>query len=148
MLHRAEVVDLHSSWHNHHTAGMLAGSALDAGTSRRQSGSSALCIIVPLLSAYFFTKPIPVFSATVAMVPALNTLSLPNRVFRIPVSVALILTGKVQVDIRGFISVKAQKGFKGNIMAIPVVGSAALRTVFIGGRSKPDPTEPSVINSL
>ena len=38
-------------------------------------------------------------------------------------SVALILTGKVQVDIRGFISVKAQKGFKGNIMAIPVAVS-------------------------
>lgn len=80
MLHRAEVVDLHSSWHNHHAAGMLAGSALDAGTSAASLASSALCIIVPLPSAYFFTKPIPVFSATVAMVPALNTLSLPNRV--------------------------------------------------------------------
>ena len=64
MLHRAEVVDLHSSWHNHHAAGMLAGSALDAGTSRRQSGllspvhHSTLCFRrISLQSRYRFSPP-------------------------------------------------------------------------------------------
>ena len=42
--------------------------------------SSARCIVTPRSSAYFFTKPIAVLSAIVPIVPALNTLFLPNSV--------------------------------------------------------------------
>ena len=131
MLHRAEVVDLHSSWHNHHTAGMLAGSALDAGTSRRQSGLLSPVHHSTLAFGVFLYKADTGFLRHRGNGSGFEHVILAEQGFCIPMSVALILTGKVQVDIRGFISVKAQKGFKGNIMAIPVVGSAALRTVFI-----------------
>lgn len=42
--------------------------------------SSARCRTMLCSSAYFLTNPIAVLSATVAMVPALNTWSLPNSV--------------------------------------------------------------------
>ena len=47
----------------------------------------------------------------------------------------LIFTREVQVDIRLFIAVEAQEGFEGDIVTIPVHGSAAVRTV-LGGQVK------------
>ena len=51
--------------------------------------------------------------------------------FGIAMRAGLILIGKVQVDIRGFVPLKAQEGLEGNVVAIPLHFSTAVGAVFI-----------------
>ena len=48
----------------------------------------------------------------------------------------LILAGEVQVDIRGFVAIKPEEGFKGDIVAVLQIGGAADRA-HLGGQVKP-----------
>ena len=65
-----------------------------------------------------------------------------EQLLGVPMCLVLIFSGKVQVDIRRFITVKAQKSLKGNVVSVPMVGSATFRTVF--GRQ----IEPGAIGAI
>ena len=58
-------------------------------------------------------------------------MALTENHFRISVNLALVLTGKIQVNIRLFIAIKAQKCFKRNIMPILMELSPTYRAKFI-----------------
>ena len=55
----------------------------------------------------------------------LKDVVLAEQRFRVAVGVALVLTGEIQIDIRRFVAVETQKGFKRNGVAVAVVFGAA-----------------------
>ena len=51
--------------------------------------------------------------------------------FRKLMGISLYVAGEVQVNIRGFVSLEAQEGFKRNIVSVPFQRGAAFRAVFL-----------------
>ncbi len=109
--------------------------------------SSALCRTSPLSSSYFFTKPMAVFSATVAMVPALKTLSLPKS-FSVYLCACDWYSPEKLRSMSGVLSPSNPKNVSNGIVCPSRLYSVPQTGHFLGGRSKPLPTLPSVINSL
>ena len=80
VLNRRKILHLVLVRHNHHAARVLAGGTLNTGTAILQSLNLRLgggAVQTPLLQVLDHIAK-AVFSATVAMVPALNTWDLPN----------------------------------------------------------------------
>ena len=135
MLHRAEVIHLHAPGHHDHTPGVLAGGALHAGAAQGQ----ALHLRVvegpaPLLGEGLYVAEGRLFrhggdgARLEHVVP-------PEKLLGKPVGAALLLAGEVQVDVRHLVPVKAQKGLKGDGVAVPVHGDVAVGAV-LGGQVK------------
>ena len=56
---------------------------------------------------------------------------LAEQFFGIAMGACLIFSREIQVDIRRLVTVKAQKGFKRNIVSVPIEKSSAMRTVLL-----------------
>ena len=125
VLHRAEIVNLHPARHNNHAARVLAGGALDAGAAGGQAQLLRAVQHRPLLLGVFADKADGRFIRHGGDGTGLKHVVLAEQRFRVAVGVALILAGEVQVDIRRFVAVEAQKRFKRNGVAVAAVFGAA-----------------------
>ena len=129
MLHRGKIIDIIIAGNNNHTAGMLAGRSLDASTTN----GKAVCLCGAIVQASFLQKLLNItigsFFCDCRNRSCFKYVITSKELFCITMGRGLVFTGEVQVDIRCFIAVKSQEGFKRNVVAVPIHFSAAFRAV-------------------
>ena len=130
MLDRGKIEHIVIIRHNDHAARVLTGGALDPGAAFAQAvflrfmqGHSPLVQVV-----FYITIGGLIGKRTGG--PRLKDVSLSEQLLGVLVCLRLVLTGKVQVNIRRLVPVEAQKGFKRNVVTIPQIRCATVFTVF------------------
>ena len=131
MLYRCKIIYFIIRWNNNHSSGVLTSCSFYSGTADRQSVFfSRICSL-----SGFFKIMFGITECSLRLHTAYSTgfkyIFRSEQFFGIPMSAALIFTGKVQIYIRRFITVKSQKCFKRNIMSVPLHIRSAFRTVLL-----------------
>ena len=134
MLYRRERIDILSQRQDDNTARMLSGAPPDTGTTRY----NAVDFTVPFSAAPLFVVPLDITVCSLVCQCANGSravsLSRAKNNFRILVSLTLVFSRKVQIDIRLFVSFKPQKSLKGNIKSVlfqrlPAYGTQLIRHI-------------------
>ena len=131
VLDRTEIVDLVGVRHDHHAAGVLTCGALDAGAAQRQAVFLGVVHGALPLVQIFFNIAVGRFILNTGHRAGLEHVGLAEQFLSVAVHVGLVLAGEVQVDIRFLITVKAEEGLEGDVVAIHQHAGAAMRAVFI-----------------
>ena len=131
MLHRAKIINRHIRRHNDHAAGMLAGGTLDTGTTLGQPFNLGLVIDLSLFFRIFADIAVSGLIRYGCNRAGLKHTAFTEQRFGIFMGTRLVFAGKIQVDIRHFIALKAQKGLKGDIMPVAVHRRSTVRAVFL-----------------
>ena len=117
MLHRSEGVDILPEGQHDDASRVLARGPADAGAAQ----DNAVDLAVPLVKAPLFIIFLHVAEGGLVRQGADGSgsegLSGAEDHLRIFVGLALVLSGKVQVNIRLLVALKAQEGLKGNVKA-------------------------------
>ena len=132
VLDGAEIVDLVGIGHNHHAAGVLSGGALDTGAAQ---GQAVLLGVVDGPAAglqILFDVAVGGLVLNAGHCTRLEHIGLAEQLLGVAVDVGLILAREVQVDIRLLVSVEAQEGLKGDVVAVHQHPGAAVGAVLIG----------------
>ena len=130
VLYGAEIIDLIALWHHYHATGMLAGRPFDAGAPLRQAQLLGTVVDNALFLLIFFHIADSRFIRYGSDGAGLKHVVLTKERLCVAVRTALIFAGEVEIDIRGFIAVKAEEGLKRNGVAIPVIIRSADRAFF------------------
>jgi len=129
-LYRGKIVNIFVMRHHNHAGGVLAGGALDA---RKAAGKPRKLGIVerqvPLLRI-FADIGLGCFFGDGGNGTCLEHVGAAKHDFRIFLRLILVFAGKVQIDIRHFISAEAEKGFERNFVPVTIERCAASGAVF------------------
>ena len=131
VLNGTEIINIKGGRHNNHAAGVLARGALDTGAAQAQAVFLSTVHGFATLFQIFFHITVSRFILQAGYSARLEHIFLAEQLLRIAVNVGLVHAGEVQVDIRLLIAVKAQEGFKRDIVAVHDHGFAADRAFFI-----------------
>ena len=131
MLHRGEGIDVLTVRQYDDTAGMLSGGSVNTGTSCNDTVDLTVTFMYTLFFVIVFYITKSGFFRQRTYGAGTEGLPRAENYFRIFVGLTLVLTGEVQVDIRLLISLKSQKGLKGDIKSLFFQRFSAHRTVFI-----------------
>ncbi len=131
MLYRGKRVDVLPHWQHHNAARMLPGTPADAGASRH----NAVDLAHPLMPAALFVIVFHVAEGSLVRQRAdgARPVRLPaaKNHFRIFMRLTLVLSRKVQVDIRLLVALEAEERLKGNIEPFLVKRRSAHRAVLV-----------------
>ena len=136
MLHRGKVIYVIIIRHNDHTAWMLSRCSLDAGATNGKPVDFCWTASNAPFVQVFFHITICGFICHSGNRSGFKHIISPEQFFCVTMGRGLIFTREIQVNIRCFITIEAQKCFKWNIMPISVHLCSALRA-FLRWQIKP-----------
>ena len=131
MLHRSKRIDIFSKGQYDNTAGMLSRGSPDTGASLY----NPVNFTIPLMHAPFFIIILHISECRLVRQrtnrPRPERLTRPEDHLRIFMSLTLIFSGKIQVNIRLLISFKSEECLKGNIKSHLIQRRPTVRTLLI-----------------
>ena len=131
VLHRAEIIHLVFIGNNDHSARVLPSGTLNAGTALDQSVFLSICYrLTPFLQKmlHISESGLVLYGTDGACLKYMVT---PEQFFGVPMCTRLILVGKIQVNVRLFVSIKAEKCLKRNLVPVLIHFFPTDRTVFM-----------------
>ena len=131
VLDGAEILNFVHIRHNHHATRVLAGGSLHAGAPLGEPVLLRPVHDAAPLFQIFFHITVGGFILQAGHSTRLEHKLLAEQLLGIPMHIALVLAGEVQVDIRLLVAVEAQEGLEGDVVTVHDQGCAAAGAVFI-----------------
>ena len=129
MLHRRKGIDILSQRKHHNPSRVLACAPSDPGTARNDT----IYFTISLMSSSFFKVIFHIAKGRLVRQGGDGAcpegLAGAENHLRILMSLGLIFSGKIQIDVRLLVALKSQKGLKGNVKAFLMQHFSALRAL-------------------
>ena len=129
VLNRCEVLGVIACRNNDHSAGVLTGRSLNSRTALCQSVLLGTVYRYTLDLKPFFNKAVSSLVGNSADCAGLKCMINSEKLLGVSVSIELIFTAEVKVNIGLFISLESKECFKRNIVTVTVHRNSAVRAI-------------------
>ena len=131
MLYRAEFMYISVLRHNHKTAWMLSRCSLYTCTASNKTVYLRIVQYKMMVVHISFYITVGCFIRKRAYCSGLENMALAEKHLCIGMSLLLVFAGKVKVNIRLFVTVESEEGFKRNVVSVLTHHCSALRAGFV-----------------